>query len=100
MATMIKVEELMKADKTRYCQPHRGQEHMRTYKLDYMLSCRLLWMLFQEELGGGPHDRRHQGRDYSGDGNLEEQFLLDAGRCRAEDRTHRLFSSNQTDAEE
>eukprot|EP00972_Heterocapsa_arctica_P067020 9890664-Heterocapsa_arctica.AAC.1 len=31
---------------------------------------------------------------------MEEQFFLEAGQYRAEDRTHRLFPSHQADAEE
>eukprot|EP00972_Heterocapsa_arctica_P020606 3037289-Heterocapsa_arctica.AAC.1 len=57
-------------------------------------------MLLQDECGGGPHDKRHERGDHSGNRNLEAQSILEAGKYRAEDRAHRPFPGNQTDAEE
>eukprot|EP00972_Heterocapsa_arctica_P047883 7062188-Heterocapsa_arctica.AAC.1 len=75
------------------------QKPVRTYGLEHMLSCKLLWMLLQDACCGGPHDERHQRRNSGGDWRLESESSLETGKHTAEDRAHRRFPRDQTDAE-
>eukprot|EP00972_Heterocapsa_arctica_P032943 4846263-Heterocapsa_arctica.AAC.1 len=64
-----------------------------------MLSCELLWMLFQDACGGGSHDERHQRRNGGCDWRLESESVLETGTYTCEDRAHRNFPCDQTDTE-
>eukprot|EP00972_Heterocapsa_arctica_P110308 16240569-Heterocapsa_arctica.AAC.1 len=69
---------------------------MWTDALDHLLSRKLLWMLIQDACCGGPHDKRHQRGNNSGDRKLETKSVLDTGKYRDEDRAHRHVPGNQT----